>query len=198
MHLAILVVGHRIGLELFGDKGIGDDNGGFFFRSACRLVVVIVGWFVVVIVIGIVEIIVGILTADEVKDIQELAAVSSCITQQGAGLLHLDFSLRDDGVFLQDTFHQAQQVVVAKRLEGIDLATAQQGANHLERRVLGGGTDECDDTTLDGIEQRILLRFREAMDFVDEEDGRSIRQEETILLGSLDHFAHLLDAAAYG
>ena len=197
MHLAILVVGHRIRLELFGNQGICDDNGGFFFRGACRLVVIIVGCFVVI-VIGIVEIIVGILTADEVENIQELAAVASCIAQKGAGLLHIDFSLRDDGVFLQDSLHQAKKVVVAEGLEGIDLATAQQGANHLERRVLGSGTDEGDDTTLDGIEQRILLRFREAMDFVDEEDGRSIGQEETILLGSLDHFAHLLNAAAYG
>ena len=52
---------------------------------------------------------------------------------------------------------QLLKVGLVERLEDVELTTGQQRTDDLEGRVLGGGTDECDDALLDGAEQRVRL-----------------------------------------
>ena len=56
-------------------------------------------------------------------------------------------------------------------VENQDAATREQCAGHFKRRVFGGGADERDGAVFDRVQERVLLRFVEAMDLVDEEDG---------------------------
>ena len=88
--------------------------------------------------------------------------------------------------------YELAHVVFAEFLEDVDLATGEQGGDDLEGGVLGGGADEGDGAALDGAEQGVLLGLVEAVDFVDEEYGAFF------LLCGVNHFAHLLDAAADG
>ncbi len=66
---------------------------------------------------------------------------------------------------------QLRQLGFGQWLQHIDLRARQQRAVHLERRVLGGGADEGDQSLLDERQERILLRLVEAVHFVDEQDG---------------------------
>src|SRR5207302_2020205 len=66
-----------------------------------------------------------------------------------------------------------------------------------ERRVLGRRADEDDVAGLDVRQKRVLLRFVEAMNFVDEDDG--LRSTRLPFLARLLHQrADLLDAGAGG
>ena len=68
----------------------------------------------------------------------------------------------------------------------------QQRRDHRERRVLGRRRDEHDPAVLDARQQRVLLRLREAVDLVEEEDRR-LAVEVALgqrLLHDLAHVAH--------
>src|SRR3972149_2098388 len=57
-----------------------------------------------------------------------------------------------------------------QRLQGVDAGAREQGGDHLERRVLGGGADQGDRPVLDIRQDGVLLGLVEAMDLVDEQE----------------------------
>src|SRR5690606_25992870 len=65
---------------------------------------------------------------------------------------------------------EQRDVVVGERLQGQQQGTRQQRRDDGERRVLRRGGDEDDPPVLDAGEERVLLRLREAMDLIEEED----------------------------
>ena len=69
---------------------------------------------------------------------------------------------------MDSAVEEFQEIILLQRLEDIELATAEQRTDDLKRRVLGGSTDEGDNTLLDGTQQGVLLRLGETMDLVDE------------------------------
>ena len=133
----------------------------------------------------------------DVENVEQLARVAARKTEQRAGLLDFDFAVFQFGVGLQRPVEQRAQVLVLHRFEDVDLAAAQKRRNDLERGVLGRGADERDDALLHGAQERILLRFVETVDFVDEEERRPL-VEEALLACRFDHLAHLLDARRHG
>ena len=91
---------------------------------------------------------------------------------------------------------QLQQVVFLQRLQYVELTAREQRPYHLKRGILRRGSYQRHDTFLYGAEQRVLLRFRETVNLVDEEDGRGF-VEETPFLCPFDHVAHVLHATGH-
>ena len=58
-----------------------------------------------------------------------------------------------------------------ERFKNVDLGPREERGDHFERRVFRCGADEGDVTRFDVGEKSVLLRFVEAMNFVDEDDG---------------------------
>ncbi len=75
--------------------------------------------------------------------------------------------------------------VVVERLEAEQRAAAAQRRVDLEERVLGRGTDERQRAVLDGREEGVLLRLREPVDLVEEQDRAAAVLAEP-LPGALD------------
>ena len=74
--------------------------------------------------------------------------------------------------------------------------TTPQRGIHLEERVLGGGADQGERAVLHGRKQCVLLRLREAMDLV-EEQNRSLPPFAETLPGTLDRLADVLHAGIH-
>ena len=78
---------------------------------------------------------------------------------------------------------QLGDVLVSQRLQLDHAAARDERRVDLEVGVLGGGADEHHDAVFDGVEQRVLLRAREAVDLVDEQDGAYPTRHEAALGG---------------
>ena len=90
---------------------------------------------------------------------------------------------------------QRLEVVVVERLQHVHRRARQQRRDDLERRVLGGRADEGEEARLDVRQEGVLLALVEAMDLVDEDDGRPARGARR--LRPLDRLADVLDAAEH-
>ena len=143
MHLAILVVGHGVLLQ--------------------PLLHYLVSYHHLVGSVGLYH---------KLKYVEQLACVAPAVAQHGGGLLQGDVSLGELHVLGYGALEQAKQVVLLQGLEHIELAAREQGPDHLERGVLGGGSDERHHSALYGSEQRVLLRLGESVNLVDEEYWR--------------------------
>ena len=87
---------------------------------------------------------------------------------------------------------QHPEVVIGERLQREQQGSRQQGRDDGEGGVLGGRGDEHDPAVLDAGQQRILLRLRETVDLV-EEQNRRLPVEVALsecLLHDLAHIAH--------
>jgi hypothetical protein len=78
--------------------------------------------------------------------------------------------------------------IFRQRLQHIDAAARKQRGVDFERRIFGGGADQADAAFFDVREECILLRFVEAMNFVDEDDGA-----RAVLAGAVGIAHDLLD-----
>lgn len=67
--------------------------------------------------------------------------------------------------------HQAGDVGFGERLQLEDQRAREQGAVDAEIWILSGGADEDDGAVFNRWQEPVLLRFVEAMHFVDEENG---------------------------
>ncbi len=85
-------------------------------------------------------------------------------------------------------------IVVRERLEAPDPHPREEGAVHLEVRVLRRRPDEGDRAVLDVGEEGVLLGLVEAMDLVEEEDGPGAVQSRS-LLGAGDDRPDVGDSA---
>jgi hypothetical protein len=71
----------------------------------------------------------------------------------------------------QGAVDQNPHVAVVERLEHVDLQSGQQGRLQDKGRILGGRADQDDVGRLRGRQQRLLLLWTAAVDFVDKQDG---------------------------
>jgi len=78
--------------------------------------------------------------------------------------------------------------IFGQRLQNIHATAGEQGGVDFERRVLGSGTDQANAAFLDVRQEGILLRFVEAMNFVDKNDGA-----RAVLAGAVGIAHDLLD-----
>ncbi len=85
-----------------------------------------------------------------------------------------------------------EQLLLAERLELVELGAREQRRVELEVRVLGGRADQRDEPFLDRGQQRVLLGLVEAVDLVEEEDRAPPRRAQP-LAGACQHLAHVAD-----
>ena len=93
MHLAILVVGHGILLQSFGNGGIVDDYSLAFGGGV----------------------------GDEVKDIEEFPGIASGITHDGLCLPHFHMTVLENNVVVDGVVEQGQELVPAQGFKYVDL-----------------------------------------------------------------------------
>src|SRR5204862_254943 len=86
---------------------------------------------------------------------------------------------------------------IAERLERQHARPRKERRDHLERRVLRGGADQRDRSRLHVGQERVLLRFVETVDLVDEEHRRLFRSLERDLR-FVDDLPELLDTLEDG
>ena len=79
-------------------------------------------------------------------------------------------------------------LIFGQRLQHVDAAARKQRGVDFERRIFGGGADQANAAFLDVREEGILLRFVEAVNFVDEDDGA-----RAVLAGAVGIAHDLLD-----
>ena len=168
MHFAVLVVGGGVLLQAFFNLTVGNDNLSFGFG-----------------------------TYEQFQNVEEFACVAAAVAQHCGSFAHFDVALAQFAVFVEHAVEQSQQVVVVKRIEHIYLAARKQRADNFERRVFGCRSDKGYRAVLHGSEQGVLLRFREAVYFVDEKDG-ACRVEKALPPCALYYFAHVFNPACNG
>src|SRR6266571_5036688 len=83
-----------------------------------------------------------------------------------------------------------------ERIEDIDLGAGEERRDDFKRGILRSCADENDVTGLDMGKKGILLRFVEAVNFVDEDDGAVARAD--LVLGRGHDFLDFLDARKDG
>ena len=137
MHIALLVVSQRILLQLFFHHLIGDDH----LVGASRF-------------------------HHQFQDIEQFSGIATAEAEHRAGFLQLNLLLTEFHILGDGTLQESLQVVFFKRLEHIKLAAGEQRTDYLERRVLGGGTNQGDDAFLHGTEQGVLLTLGKAVNLV--------------------------------
>ncbi len=110
---------------------------------------------------------------------------------------------RVDGKFAQtalfireSALQQRDNLFGRERPQRVNFRAREQRRDHFERRVFGSGADQDDVAVLHVREKSILLRFVEAVDFVDERDGAAPRGAQALGIGH--HRLDFLDAAEHG
>jgi hypothetical protein len=83
-----------------------------------------------------------------------------------------------------------------ERIENVDLGAGKKRRDDFERRILGGRADEDDVAGFDVGEESVLLRFVEAVNLVDEDDGAMAGAG--FLFGDGHHFLDFFDAGEHG
>jgi len=66
---------------------------------------------------------------------------------------------------------QNDNLIFAQGIQHIDAASAKAARSDFEGRIFGGGADQANAFLLHVREEGVLLRFVEAVNFVDEDDG---------------------------
>ena len=79
-------------------------------------------------------------------------------------------------------------LLFGQRLQHVDAAAREQRGVDFERRIFGGGADQANAAFLDVRQEGVLLRFVEAVNFVDEDDGA-----RAVLAGAVGVGHDLLD-----
>ena len=166
MHLSVFIIGQRIGLQAAFDKFVCDDD-------------VVAGCF-----------------DHQIKNVQQLSGIAPTISQKRPTLfqfnmLFLQFYIRGDC-----PIDEPEQIILFKGFQHIKLATGKQWPNNLKRRIFGRCSYQRDDATLNGSQQRVLLRLAETMNLIYEKYRRSTI-EETIALCLFNHFAHVFHTACH-
>ena len=138
------------------------------------------------------------LVGHEFEYVEQFSGIAAAISHHGARLTQLYGAFLQVRVGVYHPLCQLHEVVLVERIEHIHLAAAEERTYDFERGVLGRGTYECHHSSLHSTEQRVLLRLREPVYFVDEEYGVASLTEESAALGLLYHLAHLLHSARHG
>ena len=88
----------------------------------------------------------------------------------------------------EGAYEEGDDLRVGKGLEGVDAAAGEQGSDDLEGGIFRCCADEADGAALDPGKEGVLLRFVEAVNFIDEEDGAGSPRGGFLRIGH-----HLLD-----
>ena len=131
------------------------------------------------------------------QDVEQFAGVAPTVSQDGARFPQSDMTPLEFYVVMDGAVKQFQEVFFLQRLEYIQLTPRQQGADDLERGILGGGPDERDNAFFDSTQQRVLLRLAEPVNLVDEQNGRR-GSEKAAVPGPFNHLAHVFHPAGNG
>ena len=75
----------------------------------------------------------------------------------------------------QGAAEKSGDLLFGERLQDIDAAAGEQCRNDLEGGVLSGCADQANRPTLDVRQKGVLLRFIEAVNLIDEEDGPRVQ-----------------------
>ena len=112
----------------------------------------------------------------QVEYVQELACIASCKAEQGRLLAYVELAGSEYRVFLKCAGQQPLHAVGIERLKSVDLCTRQERPYDLERGILCRGSYQRHCAPFYGSEKGILLRLVEAVDFIDKQDGSSLRE----------------------
>jgi hypothetical protein len=95
----------------------------------------------------------------------------------------------------QRALQQRHDLRHGESAQGVHARAREQRRNHFERRILGGSADQDDVAALHVGQECVLLRFVEAMNLVDEQDGAAAHAAQALGIGH--HRFDFLDAAQY-
>ena len=139
--------------------------------------------------------------SDKFQDIEELSRIPSTVAHKGLCLLHLYGAFLEKDICCESMVKQPHKVIHLKALENIDLTTAEERTDDLERRILSSGSNERHDTLFYCTKKAVLLRLGESVYLVDKEYGRhtsSHTGEEATLSGTLNDVSHILHTGSDG
>ena len=125
MHLSPFVVSGRIFLKTLHD---------FLIRNLDRMAVFLSRY-------------------NKLEDIQQLARVATGVTDEGSRFTEDDVFFFEDDIVRNGAIQKRQQVVFVQWFEYVDLTSRKERADHLERRILRRGADQCDDPRLDRVQK---------------------------------------------
>ncbi len=89
----------------------------------------------------------------EFEDVEEFAGIASALAQHGSRFLQFYLLVFEKDIAGDGVVQELEEVVFAERFQHIDLASGEERTDDLERWVLGGGTNEGDDTLFHSSEQ---------------------------------------------
>ena len=89
----------------------------------------------------------------EFENVEELAGIASTLAQHGTRFFQLYLLVFEKNVAGERIVQEQKQVVLAERFQNIDLTAGEQWANDFEGGVLGGGTNERDNSLFHSSEQ---------------------------------------------
>ena len=106
---------------------------------------------------------------------------------------------RAEAAFLvgKRALEQGDDLLLGERLEHIDATAREKRGDDFERGIFGGRADQADGALLDVGKEGVLLRFVEAMNLIDEDDGARVpARRRAFRVGH--NLLDLLDAGQHG
>ena len=92
------------------------------------------------------------------------------IIRLGSRLLYINLPLLQEHIRLQSMVEQTHQILHLQTLQHIHLTATQKWTNDLERRGIRCCTNQCHHSLFHSTQKTVLLRLREAMNLVNEQD----------------------------
>ena len=137
MHLSLLVVSQRILLQLVYHHLVGNDH---IIRPS-RF-------------------------NHEFKDIEQLAGITTTISQQGTLLLQFNMLFPQFHILRNGTVQQSFQIFLFQRFQDIELTSGEQRPDDFERRILRCSTNQGNDSFFYRSQERILLTLGESVNLI--------------------------------
>ncbi len=97
----------------------------------------------------------------------------------------------------EGAFEEAAYLIIGEGFKDKDPGAGKEGGIDFKGGIFGGGADQRDLAALDIREKSILLRFVEAMDFIDKKEGFA-SMVAAFLPGFSDDLPHLFDTIEDG
>ena len=117
--------------------------------------------------------------------------IDFCCTHSAAisRVIAFDIEIAQSPLFVRQRHLQYRQYIIARERHQLEYGGAgYQRFIYLEKRVFGSGADKYDRTVLHVRQQRVLLRFIEAVYLVNEQHGAARRIHQQILRLRYDLF----------
>ena len=175
MHLSVLVIKDHVFLQTVLDQFVGDLDG-FVFAEAG---------------IG------GLGPDHHIQGVEQFTGIPSGILQHGFVFPDLYLEFLQVRVLGQGALEQFLQVSLGEGIQNVNLTAGEQGRDHLEGGVLGGGPDQGHDALFHCSQQRILLCFGETVNLINEKHRIGF-VEKLVLFCLLNGLPYILHSGLYG